>query len=213
MSRFNFHRWRSALAVAVMSVMAVGCDGCESVPSSTTDAPAPDDVAGMWLIADYGSDEEGCHPEDATSSINRLQISTVAHEQEATSPAEHRIDIRPCLSAEACSDEVTPENELFWNADYDRAEQTYHFASPTQTSPVEIQCRLSTIRTLLIPDGSELELTRSHYSIDLPIEGDEACNSELAEQYHANMECTRSEVFHLVAPDDDDDDDDPPETS
>ena len=199
---YRIGKWILIYSMAALALAGMGCDGCESVPTSTSAPLQPDDLTGMWVVSSYAADEEGCKPESAPGPFDRIRITIAADAERGDGEAEggQRLALLPCLTTEACTDEVVPENELVWNAQHRRAERTHHYATHTQTSPVEVQCRLSTIRTLLIADGEELELTRSYYDLDLPIEGDEACNAELAAQYHAHMTCHRSEVIGLSRP-------------
>lgn len=182
-------------AWALIALFVGGCQYCEPVAPGSTPPIGPDELTGPWQVTAAAIDAEGCHPEDAAAPIDQLEIRVEGEDQ--TSSPHRRLHLFPCPTADRCAGETSLENELRWNADHNRGEQVHHYANLVHNSPLETTCRLSTIRVLLIADGSELELTRSYYSIDLPIEGDEACTDELADQYHAHMSCDQSEILHL----------------
>ncbi len=182
------------IVTAGVTILLAGCDGCDVTGSATSAPPTPDEFAGDWVVESYAADDTGCEPTGGSPPFAHLKISAVIEVDDGGPP---RLDLLPCVSADACAGVVAPENELPWNSEHLRAEAVHHTASLTQTDPLQTQCRLSTVRTLLLPDDSTLELVRSHYDLDLPIEGDEACNTDLAAQYHAQMECTQSERFEF----------------
>lgn len=198
------------IAAGMLVLAITGCDGCDVTGTSASAPPTPDELAGDWVVDSYAVDEDGCNPSEGVAPYDYLKITAVSGGEEANESSIPHLHLLPCISSETCVEEVAPENELPWSDDQVRAEAVHHTANLTQTGPLETQCRLSTVRTLLLPKNSDLELVRSHYELDLPIEGDEACTSELAGQYHAQMNCTRGERFEFRRPEQEDE---PMETS
>lgn len=197
MSSRRLFQWPGVPALAmVMGVMATGCDGCSLADINSSEPPADAEaLVGQWSIVDYAVDEDGCRPRAARAPFAHFEISLV---DDSDGSGEQRLQMRTCPSDDTCAERSFPENELLWDGGLEQASVTHYTANLHHADPVDTTCRLTTEHTLLVPDGDDLELTRSHYEIDLPIEGDEACIAELAEEYHAHMPCVRGQAFRLT---------------
>lgn len=191
----NRPRWpHVASAVAASLLFAMGCDD-HRLPNLTDPEMSAADLGGKWHVLAYESDQMGCTPQRAQSPFDHVVVEPDEEKNSSDSP---RLDVFPCPSVETCPQQVAPENGLFWNPDHRRAEVVHHRAVVHRIGPREHRCRLSAIQTLLVPDGAELQMTRSYFETALPVHDDEACNSELAIEYRAQMPCTQSETIRLM---------------
>lgn len=192
---------RAMVVPASIALLAgtAGCDGC-SLADIGSSAPPVDaeQLTGEWRVASYASDEDGCKPRDGHAPFEGIEIAV--DDESSGDSAPPRLELLSCPSDDQCREQAAPENELHWDGERKQATVTHYTANLHRADPVDTTCRLATEHTLLVPDGSSLELTRSYYEIDLPIEGDEACTSELAEHYHTHMPCVRGETFRLTRP-------------
>ena len=182
-------------ACAFVAMTAAGCDGCSLTPlSSSSSASAPTELAGSWVVNSYAVDHNGCTPARAPSPMEGLEITL----QESSDDDSPLLEILSCPSDDHCLDEATPEDQLRWDEELKLSRATHYSATLHHPDGVDTTCRLSTQQTVLLVEGSTLELTRSFYEIDLPTEGDEVCSAELAEEYHPHKPCVRSETYELT---------------
>lgn len=179
----------------VFAISVLGCNGCE-MPGYSPSPPAVDDLEGEWVVSSYALDEDGCQPADATAPFELITVDLVEAEDDRSASVRLRI----CSSSDNCPQQAAPENELSWNGEYHRGEAAHYSGDIVEAAPQQRRCRLSAVKTLLAPVNSHLELTRSHFELVLPLEGDETCTPELAEAYGAQLPCTRAETARLAPP-------------
>ena len=189
---------RVASSAVVSSLLAagiilVGCNGCE-LPDYGPSALTAEELTGEWAIGAYALDDDGCEPRTLQAPYDRIVIEHGGDDGE--------LQLQVCPDGlDSCPDQPPAENTLHWNDELHRAEATHLTAGMVNGPPESRICRLSRVKTLLTPDNSQLEFTRSVYEIELPIEGEESCNAELAEASSAQMPCKNSQSARLVAPD------------
>lgn len=206
MSTFPAHKKALSTLILILAVapFAGACGGCDA-GDRFGPRTSPEELTGFWQIVSYAADETGCQPRPTEAPYFGYFASWVtpgeeADEETGQSDLEERLDFTPCFSADHCLEEAAPEDKLPWNFQRSRAQAIHFSASLATTGTYGTECRLTSIQTLAVPLGNRLELTRSHYELHLPIEGDEACNAELAAEYRSQLPCVQGELFHLARP-------------
>ena len=185
----NARFWQLTTITAAVTLGLVGCNGCEP-PTLSPAAPAADDLHGVWSVAAYAHDDDGCEPNSDHPPYEQAVIEQGGEEDELT--------ISLCPSAGHCPEGISPENHLTWDDDEHQATATHFSAGLADTSPERHECRLAMVQTSLTADNTRPELTRSYYELTLPVEGDGACTTELAEDHAGNMPCQRSKTAGLA---------------
>lgn len=190
--------FRTAAVGLVAAAGLAGCDGCDT-PELSTQPTTAQDLEGDWHVDSYAADDQGCEPTSAPSRYDRVVVELDGTGDDAD------LGLRICSTSRDCPDQTAPEHRLEWNDELHRAGRTFYTANLADNDPRRQLCRLLKVQSLLIPtNSSELEFTRSHYELTIPIEGQEACSAELAEDYSTQMPCHRSQTTRLVRPGDED---------
>ncbi len=182
--------------VIAIAIGTLGCDGCSLTSlADSSSTLSIEDITGQWHVSTYASDNDGCQPQRTAAPLERLEIALDESSEDSDG---RRLEVLVCPSDDHCFDKAIPENQLNWDDELEQASITHHTANLLQNDPVDTTCRLAAQHTILSPHGATLTLTRSHYEVDLPTEGDEACTPELAEEYHSHMPCVRGESIELT---------------
>lgn len=192
-------RSRIAIICVIVATTAGGCDGCEAPEVPLVSASfSVDTFDGEWNVVAYAADEQGCEPTE-TDSPYEVAVTEFIDDPDG----DDILKLRLCSSEDACPDEGRPgpERRLVWKPGDERAEATEYIADLVEGAPHRSICRLATIKTLVVVQNSQLEMTESHYEITIPIEGDEACSPELAAEYSGQMPCQESKNLRLTRPD------------
>ncbi len=187
--------WWGALAIAAALSLG-GCQGCDTPPSwlPLNGSYDVDDLTGLWQVDAFSQDEQGCAPTPARPPIAFLSIDAVDDEGH-----EPQLRLRPCQSedSDTCAAEVAPDNRLTWSFEDQQATTLHHSATLESSQPAQNECRFTATRSVITPGSETLEITRSHYAITLPLEGDQSCRPEQAAAYQDLLPCTRSETLEL----------------
>ena len=190
------HAALSILATALLVALG-GCDGCTASDLMPGGPTSGDDIEGHWIIDNYAFDNQGCEPIEGESPFSSFVV-----EGGESSDGDALLTLLACPSTDACPETAPPENELRWDADYERGEYDHHAAELIDAGRTQPMCHLTAIQTLLLPAGNRLEMTRSHHEMTLPVENDDTCTADLAEEYRPQMRCARSEHIEFVTADD-----------
>ncbi len=187
-------RWGALIAIAlsVLALAATACQGCD-LPAWTGITPTydADDLLGTWHVESFARDRDACQPTPERPPNSYLHVDITDDGELLLIPCQQK-------DLDACNPYVGPDHNLLWSDDDQRADTTHFGATLESEQSIHSDCRLSATRTLLTPGPDTLEITRSHYELTLPLEGDQSCDPDHAADHHPSLPCTRSEIITVI---------------